>query len=293
MRLGEVALLVLVTLLWGVNFAVVKAGLAQVPPIFFVALRFAAVAVMLTPFLRRPGPRMIEIILLSFTLGALHFSLMFAGLKDIDVSTAAIAIQLQVPFAALLATIFLDDKLGWRRLAGMAIAFAGVALMAGEPRLGASLLPLGLVIAAACVWAVANIQIKRLGEEIDAISLNGWIALLGAPQLVLASLLLERGQLAALAAADWRAWGSVAFQAVLVTVFGYGIWYRAMRRFPVNQVMPFTLLVPLFGVLSGVWFFADALTPPMLAGGGATILGVGIIVLRRPRVVAPATKGGL
>jgi O-acetylserine/cysteine efflux transporter len=66
-----------------------------------------------------------------------------------------------------------------------------------------------------------------------------------------------------------------------------------MRRYNVNQVMPFTLLVPVFGVLSGVVFFDDRLTLPMLIGGLGTILGVAIIVVRRPRVVAPSTKAGL
>jgi O-acetylserine/cysteine efflux transporter len=66
-----------------------------------------------------------------------------------------------------------------------------------------------------------------------------------------------------------------------------------MRRFSVNQVMPFTLLVPLFGVLSGVIFFHDRLTLLMLIGGLCTIAGVAIIIIRRPRVIAPSTKAGL
>jgi O-acetylserine/cysteine efflux transporter len=85
-------------------------------------------------------------------------------------------------------------------------------------------------------------------------------------------------------------WISVAYQAVLVTAFGYAVWYTMMRRFPLNQVMPFTLLVPVFGVASGVLVLDDPLTVPMLIGGAATIAGVGIIVIRRPRVIAPATK---
>jgi O-acetylserine/cysteine efflux transporter len=66
-----------------------------------------------------------------------------------------------------------------------------------------------------------------------------------------------------------------------------------MRRYSVNQVMPFTLLVPLFGVLSGVVFFGDQLSWPMIIGGVGTILGVAIITIRRPRVLAPSTKAGL
>jgi len=289
----DIAGLLLVAVVWGINFAVVKAGLAELPPIFFVALRFTAVAAVLVPFVRLPRHKLPQLAALSVTLGALHFGPMFVGLRGLDVATAAIAIQLQVPFAAILAALFLDDKLGWRSLTGMAIAFAGVILIAGEPRMDGNLLYLALVVGAALIWAVANIQIKALGDEVDVFALSAWVALLATPQLFVVSYILEDGQWAALAAAGWRAWGSIAYQVVMVTILGYGIWYWTMRRHPVNQVMPFTLLVPVFGVLSGIVFFDEQLTWPMIAGGAATILGVAIVVIRRPRVVAPSTKGGL
>jgi len=290
MTLPMIGTLLAVTVVWGFNFAVVKTGLGLVPPIAFVALRFAVVGLMLLPWLRWPQRRFRDLLILSVVLGVVHFSLMFAGMRGLDVPTASIAIQLQVPFAAILAAIFFKETLHWRRLTGMAIAFAGVVLIAGEPRLSGNLLPLFEVIAAACFWAGATIQIKRIGDDVDVMALNGWVALLAAPQLALLSWATEHDQVAAIAAAGWRLWASLAFQAVLVTIFGYSIWYRLMRRFSVNQVMPFTLLVPLFGVLSGVIFFHDQLTLLMQVGGLCTILGVGIITIRRPRVIAPATK---
>lgn len=293
MSLLDIAGLLLVAVVWGVNFAVVKSGLAELPPVFFVAIRFVAVAAILVPFVRLPRDKLPQLAALSVTLGALHFGPMFMGLRDLDVATAAIAIQLQVPFAAVLAALFFGDRLGWRRLLGMVIAFGGVAVIAGEPRLGGSLGPLALVVFAALVWSIANIQIKALGDEVDVFALSAWVALLAAPQLFLVSFLLEDGQWAALSGASALAWFSLAYQVVMVTILGYGIWYWVMRRHPVNQVMPFTLLVPLFGVLSGVVFFDERLTWPMLAGGAATIVGVAIIVIRRPRMVAPATKSGL
>ena len=221
MTLPMLGALLVVTVIWGVNFAVVKTGLNLMPAIAFVALRFAVVGLLLLPWLKWPRRRMAELVGLSVLLGVVHFSLMFTGMRGLDVSTASIAIQLQVPFAAILAAIFFNEKLRWRRLTGMAIAFAGVVLIAGEPRLAGNLLPLFLVIAAACTWAGANIQIKHIGDDVDVLSLNGWVALLAAPQLALLSWAVEDGQLAAIAAADWRLWASIAFQALLVTIFGY------------------------------------------------------------------------
>jgi len=269
--------------IWGLNFAVAKIGLAQLPPILMMALRFGVVAVALGPFVKLPRGRFRPILLISVSLGLLHFSLMFTGLAGIDAATAAIAIQLQVPFAALLAAIFFKDRLGWRRALGMAIAFGGVALIAGEPRLEGSYLALALVVAAACIWSVANVQIKLLGE-IDGMVLNAWVAIFATPQLLAASLLLEQGQWAAVTAADWRAWASVLYQSVLVFGLGYGIWYRLLRLYRVNQTMPFLLLVPVFGVAASVALLGEQLTATLVAGGLLTVAGVGIIVLRRPRV---------
>jgi len=165
----------------------------------------------------------------------------------------------------------------------MAIAFGGVALIAGEPRLEGSYLALTLVVLAACIWSVANIQIKLLGE-IDGMVLNAWVAIFATPQLLAASFLLEQGQWAAVTGADWRAWAAVLYQSVLVFGLGYGIWYRLLRLYQVNQTMPFLLLVPVFGVAASVALLGENLTATLVTGGLLTVAGVGIIVLRRPRV---------
>jgi O-acetylserine/cysteine efflux transporter len=275
----------LIAMIWGFNFAVAKIGLAQLPPIMMMALRWGLVGLLLAPFVKPPRGRWRQVFMVSFTLGFVHFALMFTGLQRLDAATAAIAIQLQVPFAALLAAVFFNDKLGWRRALGMAIAFIGVAIVAGEPRLTGSYVPLALVIVAACIWSVANVQIKKIGE-VDGMMLNAWVGVFAAPQLALASLVLEEGQWAALAAADWRAAMAVVYQAVLVVIVGYGGWYWMLHRYAVNQVMPFTLLVPGIGVLSGVLVLGETLTLPLIVGGLLTVIGVGVITIIRPKLVA-------
>lgn len=282
-------LFLFVMLIWGLNFAVAKLGLAQLPAILLMTLRFGLFALLAAPFVKWPGKAWPAVFMVSVTLGFLHFALMFTGLSGIDAATAAIAIQLQVPFAALLAAIVFNDKIGWRRAIGLAIAFLGVALIAGEPRFRGNYLSLGLVIAAALVWAVANIQIKKLGA-IDGFTLNAWVSILATPQLLVASLVLEQGHLAALQAADWRAVFSIVYQAVLVLGVGYGIWYWLLRQYEVNQAMPFTLLVPLVGVASGVFLLGEPLTPYLIVGGLLTVIGVAIILIRRPRTAAPEAE---
>ncbi len=290
----HIALMALVQVLWGVNFAIAKFGIDYFAPIFFVALRFTLVAVLLVFVVGLPKRAMLrQLIPLSVTMGVMHFILIFLGMKNLDAATSSIAVQLQNPFAAILAAIFLGETLGWRRILGMVIAFAGVLLIAGEPRFSENPWPLLAVIGAALVWAIGNVQVKSLGDGIDAVTLNGWIAILAAPQLLLASWLIEGPQWSHIPEVGWQGWASLLFQAIVIAIFTYWIWYNMMRRYPVNQVMPFTLLLPMIGVAAGAVLRGEDITWQMVVGGLATVAGVAIIVIRRPAVVAPATKTGI
>lgn len=279
----------IVMLIWGINFVVAKLGLAELPAILLMAMRFGAVALFLVPFVRMPRGRLKGIALLSLSLGTVHYATMFTGMSRLDAGTTAILIQLQVPFSAALAAVLYGERLGWVRAVGMAVAFAGVAVIMGEPRLTSDLVAVGLVIFATLVWAFANIQIKELGP-VDGFSLNAYLGLFATPQLLIASLVLESGHRQALAQADWtHVLFAVFYLSVMVQIVSYAIWYRLLRLYPVNQVMPITLLCPVIGVLAGVVLLGEVLTWKAVLGGAATLAGVAIIMLWRP--AAPAKPG--
>jgi O-acetylserine/cysteine efflux transporter len=282
MTLPDLLLTVLVMVLWGLNFVVAKVGLQELPPMLLVGIRFLLVAVLLIGFVPFPRGHLRRIVALSISMGALHFGLMFIGIRHVDAAVASVAIQLQVPFAALLAWLFLRDRLGWHRFVGMALAFLGIVLIAGEPRMADNLWPLGLIVAASFLWAVGNIQLRGL-RAVNPMALNGWLALFAAPQMLAASVLFEDGQWEAMAGAGWRGWGAIAYMIVFVTIIGYGFWYRMAQRYPVNLTMAHTLQVPVWGVLSSVALLGETLTWPMVSGGLLTLAGVAIIVLWRAK----------
>lgn len=291
MRPIDIAIAILVTFLFGMNFVVAKVALDQMPALVVMVLRFLLVAVLLMPFVRLPRGRMKAIWWFSVTLGVIHFSLMFIALKHTDAAVAAIVIQIQVPASALMAAVVFGDRLGWRRALGMVVAIGGVVVLAGEPRRESALWAIGLIVLAAIVWAVSNIQMKQL-SDVKGTALNAWMAAFAVPQLVLLSLVLERGQLDALLSAGWGAYASIVYQAVIVVVLCYGLWYRLLARYPVNLVMPWTLLVPVFGVAAGVAFRGEPLTWGLVLGGAMTVLGVAVIVIRRPRAVSTRQPTG-
>lgn len=283
----HIALAGMVILIWGGNFVVVKIGLQELPPLFFSTLRFALVAVLLVPFTRIPRDLFGHVFLYATLLGTLHFAFMFIALETLDASAAAILIQVQTPFAMVISALFFKDYPGWRRILGACVAFAGVLIIVGEPNIGDDLVAAGLVVAAAMGWALANMQMKVLGDRIGGFALNGWMALIAMPQLAIASWIFEGNQWQLVAEMGAIGWSSVLYQSILVVILGYGTWYWLLRRHPVSQMIPLTLSLPFLGILGGVLFLDEEPTVQLLIGGALTIAGVAVIVLREARRAQP------
>lgn len=282
---------VVVVLIWGFNFVVVKLGVEELPPLLLTSLRFFTVTLVLAAFVRPRKSDIVPLSLLSVTLGTAHFGLLFSGIRHVDAATAAIVVQLGVPFSALLAALVYGDAMGIRRWGGLALAFGGVVLLAGEPTLPS---PLGLVlvVGGAFAWAVSNMVIKRL-RDVPPATVNGWMAMLAAPQLLALSLVFEDGHAEALTSAGLAGWGAVAFTALGASLIAYTLWYRLLARYPVSTVVPFTLLAPVIGVFAGILLLGEPATWQKGLGGVLTLMGVLIVQLNvfQDRKAQPAGNG--
>jgi len=287
MKPGEVLLAIVVAIIWGFGMVFAKAAIDHFPPILLMALRFTVSAAVLVWFVPVPWPVLTRIFWIALVSAAIQYSLTFTGLAGLDVSTTALVVQLEVPFGALLAWLVFGERLGWRRGGGMVVAFAGIALIAGTPKLAGSLGSLLLVVGGAFTWAVGQIMIKRLGVG-GGFTLIAWVAVFASPQLFLASWLIEDHQLAALRSAPPVVWGAVAYLGLVMTALGYAIWYRLITRHDVNQVMPFLLLLPVVAVAGGVVFLDEMLTPGVIVGGALAIAGVALITWPRGAGISPA-----
>lgn len=268
-----------VALIWGVNVAVIKIGVAEFPPIFLTALRFLIVALLLIWWVRPPWEQMRAIGFLSFAFGGIHFGCIFFGLKGVDVSIASILILLGVPFSVLFARILLKERFGVKKMCGMAVAFVGLLILLGEPKTTSSPMHLMIFIFAIVAWGFSNTLIKMIGN-INIFALNAWVGLFASVQLFLVSMFLETGQLTALKNASLSAWGALAYIVLMASIVGYGLWYYLVGKYDVTKVVPFNLLVPVIGVLAGVLMMGDKLTLTQGAGGIVSLIGVAIIQLK-------------
>jgi O-acetylserine/cysteine efflux transporter len=286
MSVRHLGIVLLIMVIWGLNYPVAKIGTGAVTPMMMIALRFFLVGALLLPFVKVPRAHMRRIFYLSITIGVFHFAPNFTGLKLVDSGMGAILNQLSVPFSAILAAIFFQDRLGWRRLLGMALAFAGVAILVGEPKRPTDYVGVFLMVAASLAWAVSLIQAKVL-VGVHPLPLVGWMNLMAAPQLVILSLLLEEQPIVAALHMGWTGLWPILYMAVFVSVVSHGLWYMLLHRYPINVTAPFALLTPVFGVLFGVLILGEVFTWFTLAGGLITLAGVAIITIRRPAQAMP------
>lgn len=283
---ADIALGVSVALVWGMGIVFAKAAIGHFPPILLMALRFSVTALALVWFVRPPLAHLRALFGISLISAALQYSLTFTGLKGLDASVAALVVQLEVPFLVLIGAVALNERPGRRKWLGIAMAFAGVMLIAGAPRVAVAWGSVALVMGGAFTWAVGQGMIRAL-KDIDGLTLTAWIAVCAAPQLLIMSLIVETGHIVALQSAGWVVWSAVIYLGLAMTALGYGIWYSLIRRHPVSQVAPFLLMLPVFSVLGGVLFLGETLDLRTLLGGAIVISGVAVIVIeRRPLAFA-------
>lgn len=292
LSLTDIGLSLSVPLMWGMGFTFAKAGMNEFPPLFLMAMRFTLTALALAWFFPPPRGQWRAVFLVALVSATIQYGLTFTGLTGLDASTAILLVQLEVPFGALLAALVLNDKLGWKRGLGMLIALLGVGLIVGAPSLREQLFSAGLVIGGAFTWALGQVMIKRM-VTISGFQLIAWLAVLAGPQMFVASFILEEGQLRAIREATFVGWGTVIYMGLIMTALGYGIWYHVLKKYDVNQVMPFMLLLPVSSILGAVFFLGERPDLRTLFGGALIIGGVAAIVMIGQQVPAvQAAKQG-
>jgi O-acetylserine/cysteine efflux transporter len=285
----DLALLVFMNFIWGLNLIASKIGVAEFPPIFFTALRFGSLALFLVPMLRIHRGQMTNLFAAVMLTGPAAFALLFAGIAlTEDAATVAVASQMGVPFSTLMSIWFLGETIRWRRTLGIVLAFGGIVIISFDPRVLAYWEGLALVVASSFVSALGLIFLKRL-KGIRPLELQSWVALVGGAILLLLSLTLEGGQMSAVRNATWEGWAALFFTTVMSSLIAHTAWYYLVGRYPVTSLSPITLLSPLFGIFFGVTLLNDQLTGRMLAGGAVTLIGVLIVVLREKRIVDTGT----
>ncbi len=297
MPFSHLLLALAVVFVWGTNFVVIKWGLAEFEPFLFAALRFALSIVPWIFFVPRPPVAWSRLAVFGVLLGAGQFGLLFLAMRsDVTPGLASLVIQTQVFFTIGLAMAIQGERVGLAQYAAMALAVAGIGLIGwhGVSSGDGSITPLGLglLLAAAACWALANLVVRRAGK-VNALAFIVWSSPFSLPPLIVMGLYFHglEPMLQSLQNASLAGWGAVIWQAVGNTLFGFGAWNWLLARYPAATVTPAALLVPVFGMSASAWLLGESLPGWKLLAAALVIAGLALNFLAsRPRTLPAVAK---
>ena len=136
-----------------------------------------------------------------------------------------------------------------------------------------------LILTGCLCWALGQVMVRRLGDVMSGFQMTAWVGTIAAPQMLLASVLIEGNPLPALAAAPPFAWATVLYLGVVMTAVGYSAWYFLLSKYPVPMVMPLLLLLPISTILGAVTFLGEHPDPHVLLGGAIVVSGVSAVIV--------------
>jgi O-acetylserine/cysteine efflux transporter len=277
-------LALLVALIWGFNFVPIKTGLADYPPFLLLALRFVPAAIPAL-FVRPPSVPWWKIVLIGLVHFTAQFSLLFLGMAHgMQPGLASIVMQSQAFFTILFAALVLRERPSARQGIGMALALAGLALIASGVGGDTGFLGLALTLGAAASWAAGNIMVRGLGK-IDMLRFVIWASAVPILPALLLSALFEGPPAIghALTHPSLPGLAALVYLGIFSTLAGWGMWNYLLKLYPASTVAPFALLIPPFGILSASVFYGEGFGPIRLGGTVLIMAGLAAISLRLPR----------
>ena len=278
MTLFHIFLGVLIAAAWGINFVFVKFGLNELPPLLLCGLRFLFVSFPLAFFIKKPNVPFRTLLTYSTLTFTIQFSLLFLALNlGMPAGAASLVFQIQIFMSLFIASIVFNEKPEKIQIYGGIIAFIGIIFVWMDLNQPTTIAGLLIEIVAAGAWAVGNIYSKKMHQE-NALSLVVWGCLLATPPLMLLSLIFEGPSLiiSSLSNATWISIMSVAYTTYITTGVGYALWNKLLGHYPVTTVIPFTLLVPVFGLVSSMIVFDEKLTANKLTATIIILSGISI-----------------
>lgn len=287
MALRDFALLAFICLVWASANIISKYVVSHmgVPPLFFAAVRFGLVALVLIPWLRpMPRPRW-RLLCVGVLMGGGSFALMFIGLKTATPSAAAVVSQLGVPITTLLSVLVLGERIRWRRVLGIALTVGGALTVMWDPHgftISGGLL---YVVASAFVGSLGAVMMKQM-EGTKPLQFQAWVGLSSFVPLALLTAALEPGQVQQSVEIGWPFVAAVLYSALFVSVVAHTLYYRLILRYEANLISPLTLMTPLATIALGVLIMHDPFDLRMAVGTAIALVGVLIIALR-PNQVMP------
>ncbi|MNF58321.1 putative amino-acid metabolite efflux pump [compost metagenome] len=272
----DLLLALVVIIVWGLNFVVIKVGLDDMPPMLLGALRFMLAAFPAILFVRRPQIPLRWLLLYGLTISLGQFAFLFYAMSvGMPAGLASLVLQSQAFFTLLFAALFLGERLRMTNLFGLLVAAAGLLLIGLQGDRLMTMAGFAMTIGAASMWALGNIVTRKLGK-VNLVGLVVWGSLVPPLPFLALSWSLEGPEAieAALRGINLDSILVLIYLSFGATILGYGLWSRLLSRYPASQVAPFSLLVPVVGLTSSALLLDERLGPLQVLGALLVMLGL-------------------
>jgi O-acetylserine/cysteine efflux transporter len=264
-------------LCWGTGLAIAKPAVTHFPPLFMMLLVYSGIAlIMLITVRDRIKTPWRSLLLISAFSVTIQGAFVFWGLRGVEATTANLVLQTQVPMAVFLGWLVAGEELNLRKILGTMIALVGVAIVIGLPEQRPALLPVTLIILGGFFWAFGQVLARKLSQD-SGIMLLKANALMGIPQLILATAIFETGQWQSITSAGSIEWATLAFVGFVGFYLAYIAWFSLLRRCRMDEAAPFVLLMTPIGLLTAVIVLGERMSGAQLLGAAVLLLGLAIV----------------
>ena len=284
-----------VVVVWGLNFVVMKFALRDFSPFQLGAARYVFAVLPLILFIKPPGIARKWVLLYGLFQGVGQFGILFFALKvGMTAALASVLLQTQVFFTALFGFVLLHERASKPLQAGMVLAALGLGcfgLNYVNPGLGSgtgagnatTLAGFALTLCAAAMWALSNIvarRVQQLHNDYSPIAFVVWSSSVAiVPFMVLCLAFDAPGIRWQWLDARSSSWLAVAYLGWVATVLGYSLWTGLLKRHPANKVAPFSLGVPIVGLTTGMLVLGEVITPWQWAGIALVVAALACVML--------------
>jgi len=259
----QLALLIPLTLVWGLNWPVMKLGVTDFPPLTFRAISLwiglpvlgLALVAMKVPF-RIPRRHWPELLSLSATNMFVWHACIIVAVKELSSGRSAILGYTMPVFSAVIGAWLFSNRLSLRAWLGVSAAALGVGLLLWHEIMGMAGKPayVALALVAAATWALGTQMLRRTEMPVPTLAISFWMTALTAVVITVLAVVLERPQWKAPGAVTW---GAVFYNAVLIFGFAHAAWFSLARGLPPIASTLSVMLIPVLGVFSGALWLGE------------------------------------
>jgi drug/metabolite transporter (DMT)-like permease len=289
----QLILLVLLTVVWGINWPVMKLGVTGFPALTFRAMSIwlgvpvlaLGLVVLKVPF-RLPRRYWPELVWLAATNMFIWHACIILAVKTLSSGRAAILGYTMPIFSAVIGAVLFSAALTRRGWLGVTAAAFGVALLLWHEFTGLAGHPVGVALAlvAAATWALGTQLLRRTRMDVPTLTISFWMTLLTAVVMTVLSLLIDPR--------DWHApsstvWAAILFNAVLIFGFAHAAWFYLARALPPVASTLSVMFIPVVGVFTGALWLGEVLRWQDWAAVVLMVVAIGSVLWPAPAVRAP------